>query len=128
MGIFITDNDTVDVSFFVGTVDNEMLCSETEAEAKDKFKDNAFERHFISFKKMNYGTMKKVQAACMQESDGKFIFNPLRFRAERFMQSIKKWSFKDAAGNTVPISAQTIDSLSDVVANFLIDLYERKTS
>ena len=76
---------------------------------------------------MNYGTMKKIQNASMQESEGRFVFNPIKFRAERFLQSIKKWSFKDSVGNQIPVSSQNIDNMSDSVAKILLDLFDRKT-
>ena len=127
MGIFITDNDTIDIALYTGTVNGDIVCAETEEEAKEKFKDNTFEKHIITFKKMNYGTMKKIQNASMQESEGRFVFNPIKFRAERFLQSIKTWSFKDSVGNQIPVSSQNIDNMSDSVAKILLDLFDRKT-
>lgn len=126
MGIFITDNDATECAFFSGNLNGETICVETEAEAREKFSNNMFEKHVITFKKMNYGTMKKIQNACMQDVDGKFTFNPLKFRSERFANSIKQWTFKDSSGNLVPISSQAIDNMSNNVANFLLDLYDKK--
>ena len=126
MGIFITDNDSFDITFFCGELNGEMSCVGSEIEAKEKFTNNAFEKHIVSFKKMNYGMLKKVQAACMQDSDGKFVFNPMKFRSERFAQSIKKWSFKDSSGNPVPITPQALDNLSSSIAFYLMDEFDKK--
>lgn len=126
MGIFITDNDSFDITFFCGELNGDIACVSSESEAKEKFTNNAFEKHIVTFKKMNYGTLKKVQAACMQDSDGKFSFNPIKFRAERFSQSLKKWSFKDASGNPVPVTSQALDNLSSSIAFYLMDEFDKK--
>jgi hypothetical protein len=126
MGIFITDNDNVECSFFTGSVSGDFLCFDTEAEAREKLGGSSFEKHIIVFKKMSYGTMKKIQNSSTYEADGKLLFNAIKFRSERFFHSIKQWSFKDSAGNPVPITQQAIDNMSENVANFLIDLYEKK--
>lgn len=124
MGIFIADSDVFEMSFYVGDVDGYTTCFESEDEAKNKAKE--YEKHSISFKKINYGTQKKIQMAAMTESDGRFVFNPIKFRSERFASSVKKWSFKDGAGNPVPVNNQTIDNLSEGVASFLLELFDRR--
>jgi|LauGreDrversion4_2_1035121.scaffolds.fasta_scaffold00018_8 hypothetical protein len=124
MGIFIADSDMFDLSFYVGDVDGYTTCFETEDEAKIKAKE--YEKHVISFKKISYGVQKKIQMAAMTESDGRFVFNPIKFRSERFSSSVKKWTFKDSAGNAVPVNNQTIDNLSEGVASFLLELFDRR--
>jgi len=124
MGIFIADSDMFDLNFYVGEVDGYTTCFETEDEAKTKAKE--YEKHVISFKKISYGVQKKIQMAAMTESDGRFVFNPIKFRSERFASSVKKWTFKDSAGNIVPVNNQTIDNLSEGVASFLLELFDRR--
>lgn len=124
MGIFITDNDTFDIVFYIGTIDGNVVCCSTENEAMERFKE--FEKHTVSFKKINYGTQKKIQMACLVESEGKFVFNPVKFRTERFTSCLRKWSFKDNAGNIVPVNQQSIDSLSGEVVSFLLDEFDKK--
>ena len=75
---------------------------------------------------MTYGMQVKIQNASMQESDGRLVFNPISFRSERFMHSLKKWSFKDLAGVPVPVSKQNMENMSDKIANFLLELFEKK--
>lgn len=124
MGIFITDNDTFDVNFYTGSIDGRIFCTESEEEAKEKAKE--YERHVVSFKKLNYGLQKKIQMAALVESEGRFLFNPIKFRTERFNMSVRKWSFKDASGAPIPVSQQTIDNLSEDVSSFLLEAFDRR--
>ena len=122
MNIFILDSDGSDFDFYTVMSEGVLSCVELESETKDK----VFEKHTITFKRMTYGMQIKIQNASMQESDGRLVFNPISFRSERFMHSLKKWSFKDPSGVPVPVSKQNMENMSDKIANFLLELFEKK--
>jgi hypothetical protein len=122
MSIFVRKSDEYNVNFFVGTLAGKTVFYRTETEAEEALGKGGFDSHSLTCRPLSYAASMKVQETSLRNDDGRLVFDPIKFRSSRFRQSVIGWSFKDEEGKNIPVNDDTIGSLSEDAAIFLMNL------
>tara|TARA_Y100000034_G_scaffold136854_1_gene216411 strand:+ start:2077 stop:2457 length:381 start_codon:yes stop_codon:yes gene_type:complete len=120
MNIFVGSNDYVEINLYIGEEDGYLSCVTDEKEAKKLFDDEKYEVHWVRFKDPTYGTSLKIQELSFSVNDGRAEFDPISFRANRCFTLLKDWSFVDENNNKVPPTRESMEKMSDVVAQTIL--------
>lgn len=126
MSIFVSKSDEFKVAFFVGTLAGKTTFFKTEQEAEESVGKGGFEAHSLTCRPLSYAASMKVQETSLRNDDGRLVFDPIKFRASRFRQSVIAWSFKDEEGRQIPVNDETMGSLSEDAAIFLMGLLNER--
>jgi hypothetical protein len=125
MKLFISENDTTDASLYVGHKDGKLFVFDTDQEAKAFFNKEKFSKIDFCFKKLDFGSSRKIQEKSIVNRDGNMSFDIMSFRYERLINSIKSWSISDENGITVPVTKENIDRMDPVLANAILGLCDK---
>jgi hypothetical protein len=125
MKLFISENDNMDASLYVGYKDGKLFVFDTDQEAKTFFNKDKFSKIDFSFKKLDFGSSRKIQEKSIVNRDGNMTFDILSFRYERLINSIKSWSILDENDNPVPVNKENIDKMEPVLANAILGLCDK---
>jgi len=120
MNIFVDPNDYIEINLFIGEKDGLMVCFSDESEAKEAFKDEEFESHWIRFYRPSYGRTLKIQELTFNFDEGKTSFDPISFRHNRCSILLKDWSFVDENNNKIPATAENMEQMSETVAQMIL--------
>jgi len=120
MNIFVDSGDYYEVNLYIGEEDGNVSCVSDEKEAKKKFDDEKYETHWVRFSYPTYGTSLQIQELSFTVEDGKAIFDPLSFRANRCFTLLKDWSFVDKNNNKVPATRESMEKMNDIVAQTIL--------
>jgi len=125
MKLFVTDSDSVTGSLFIGIKNNRISCFEEEEEAKKHFGNESYVKHEFVFRKINFGIARKLQEKSFVMRDGSYVFDPVSFRFERCLNTMKSWNLTDESGNVVGITKEAIENLDATVANAILLLCDK---
>jgi hypothetical protein len=125
MKLFISENDSTESSLYVGYKDGKLFVFDAEQDAKTFFNKEKFSKIDFSFKKLDFGSSRKIQEKSIVNRDGNMSFDILSFRYERLINSIKSWSILDENGIPVPVTKENIDKMEPVLANAILGLCDK---
>jgi hypothetical protein len=125
MKLFVTENDSTTGNLFIGLKNNKLSSFDNEEDAKKFFENEKYEKHEFVFRKINFGISRKLQEKSFVMRDGSYVFDPIAFRFERCLSTLKSWNLIDESGNSVPITKEAIESLDSGVANSLLLLCDK---
>jgi len=126
MSIFVSKSDEFKITFHVGTLAGKTVFFKTEQEADEGVGKGGFETHSITCRPLSYAASMKVQETSLRNDDGRLVFDPIKFRASRFKQSMIAWSFKDEDDRQIPVNDETLGNLSEEAAIFLMGLLNER--
>lgn len=125
MKLFISENDSTDASLYVGNKEGKLFVFDTDQEAKAFFNKDKFSKIDFSFKKLDFGSSRRIQEKSIVSRDGNMSFDIFSFRYERLINSIKSWSISDENGSPVPVTRENIDKMEPVLANAILGLCDK---
>lgn len=126
MSIFVSKSDEFKINFFVGSQNGKTVFFRSEQEADDAVGKGAYDAHFINCRPLSYSASMKVQENSLRNEDGRLVFDPIKFRASRFRQSVIGWSFKDEEGKSIPVNDDTLGNLTEDAAIFLMNILNER--
>lgn len=125
MKLFVNENDTIGGSLYIGSKDGKIFCFDSESSAKETLGLEEIVKHDFIFRKINFGISKKIQEKSFILRDGSMSFDPISFRYERLINTLKNWTIKEENGDQVQINKENLDNLDSNLANAIVSLCDK---
>lgn len=125
MKLFVNENDTVSGSLYIGSKDDKIICFDNELAAKGISGLGEIVKHDFVFRKINFGISKKIQEKSFISREGLMSFDPISFRYERVINTLKSWTIKEENGDYVQINKENLDNLDASLASAITSLCDK---